>query len=158
MSLHALLMMPFGWVQNPVGAFWVGSAVLAAACVLVGQATAWMASRWNARHLEGHVREARGYQKTSLGMLASGEPEHYAGVNRLANEAFGRAFFLGVAMNAAALWPVFLAAAWIDARFGGLRVPVGASGFSLNCVAPLAVTYIGMRIAFARLVRAVRSS
>jgi hypothetical protein len=158
MSPEALAMAPFRWVEDPVKAFWLGSAVIAAVCVLVGQATSWVAWRLNGKHLGEHIQEARGYGKTSLRMLAAGQESHYPGVNRLANEAFGRAFFLSMAMNAAALWPVFLAAGWIAARFDGVRVPLGSSGFSLNPVAPLAVTYIGMRIAFARFARAVRFS
>lgn len=33
-------------------------------------------------------------------------------MNKLANEAFGRGFFLKAAMGMASLWPAFLAAAW----------------------------------------------
>jgi len=40
-------------------------------------------------------------------------------INRLANESFGRSFFLSAAMGMGALWPLFFAAGWLDLRYKG---------------------------------------
>ncbi|MDZ7665677.1 MAG: hypothetical protein U5K27_10195 [Desulfotignum sp.] len=74
------------------------------------------------------------------------------GINKLANEAYGKSFFLLMAMGMAALWPAFFAVAWLDERFKDISftMPAWAGGLELNFVAPFILIYIGMRIAWAK--------
>lgn len=146
--LDSMAIAPFRWIADPIAAFWVGSAVLALVCLVLGQVTTKLALWGNGALMRGHVRDASRYQKTSLDMIKAGQPGDYSGVNRLANEAFGKAFFLGVALGAAGLWPLFFAAAWMELRFSEVRIPVGIGAWNLAHVAPLLLTYAVMRVSF----------
>ena len=42
----------------------------------------------------------------------------YKASNKLANDAFGKTFFMQIAMSSAFLWPIPFALAWMDYRFG----------------------------------------
>ncbi len=149
-------MAPFRWIDDPVSAFWLGSAMLALASFLVGQATSWLAMRFNGAGLQKHVEDARRYENAYLGMLRHGEANP-SGVNSLANESFGKAFFMGIATSAAGLWPVFLAAGWIDLHFAGVRVPLAGVEGGISNVAPLVLAYIALFFTFSRFSKAVRA-
>jgi hypothetical protein len=86
-----------------------------------------------------------------MNALKAGDKEVYTGANKLANDAFGRSFFLQLAMGMASLWPAFLGAAWLQARFQGVPVPVPFSDLQINWLPPYVVMYIVIRIAMSRL-------
>ncbi|MGD8444092.1 MAG: hypothetical protein PVI94_11400, partial [Desulfobacterales bacterium] len=84
---------------------------------------------------------------------AFGDDVAYKGINKLANEAYGKSFFLFMAMGMASLWPAFFAAAWLNSRFGDIVfvLPRWASGFELNFMAPFIILYIAARLLIAKL-------
>ena len=79
------------------------------------------------------------------------------GINKLANEAYGKSFFLFIAMGMAALWPAFFAAAWLKLRFGHLVFPLPhwVGGIELNFLGPFIILYIAVRIGVSRLKRLI---
>lgn len=144
--LDAAAIAPFRCIEEPLPAFWLGSVVLAGVCVMLGQLSLKVATAVNGRLMEGHVGDASRYQETSLSLLRAGHGDRFKGVNQLANEAFGKAFFLGVAWGAASLWPLFFAAAWLEMRFSGMRIPLGIGEITLSHVAPLLLAYVALRV------------
>ena len=60
----------------------------------------------------------------SMNALKAGDKAAYKAINSLANEAFGKSFFLQVAMASASLWPVPCALAWLQIRFSSIRFPL----------------------------------
>jgi hypothetical protein len=60
----------------------------------------------------------------SMNALKAGDRAAYKAINKLANEAFGRSFFLQVAMASASLWPIPCALAWLQIRFSSIRFPL----------------------------------
>ncbi len=155
-TLEHIIFQPFLWVGEPISAFWLGSATLALIALAMGQVTAKVALAVNGSHLDRHVADAQSYENTYLEMLKQGEAEHRSGVNQLANEAFGKAFFMGIAISAASLWPLFLAAGWIDARFAGIRLPIAGLNTSLSNIAPLIIAYIVFYILFVKMGKMMR--
>ncbi len=122
-ALYPVLVAPYRLVNDPAGAFWLGTLVLAGWCLLLGETTLALARRLNREPLERHAREAKDYQARSLRALKAGDKTAYRAINRLASDAFGHSFFLGAALGMGALWPLFFAAAWLKLRFGALGAP-----------------------------------
>ncbi len=158
-SLDSIAILPFRLLAEPVTAFWLGSAILALVSLLLGQSTVKIAMYANGAFLNQHVQDARKFENTYLGMLKNGEARHdRSGVNGLANEAFGKAFFMGISISAASLWPVFFAAGWIDSRFTGIRLPLTGFENGLSNVAPLVITYIALYIVYANAIKSLGKS
>jgi hypothetical protein len=59
-----------------------------------------------------------------MNALKAGDKKSYKAINQLANEAYGKTFFLQVAMGAATLWPIPLALGWLQLRFSEVRFPL----------------------------------
>jgi hypothetical protein len=77
--------------------------------------------------------------------LKSGDKEAYKAINSLANESFGKSFFQNVAVSVGSLWPAFLVAAWLEARFGDIRFAVPWTENGVNFVPPYLACYIAAR-------------
>jgi hypothetical protein len=75
------------------------------------------------RHAVEEMAERHGQ---SIHALQAGDKQAYKDINRLANEAYGKTFFLQVAMAASSLWPVACALAWMQMRFSEIRFPLPA--------------------------------
>ena len=91
--------------------------------------------------------------RQSIKAKQAGDEKAYKGINTLANEAFGKSFFLFMAMGMASLWPAFFAAAWLSERFNDIvfKLPGWAGGLELNFIAPFIILYIAARIIFTKL-------
>ena len=88
--------------------FFIGTAVMAFLALLLGKlgsAAVLAAGRRYSLRLSG---EAKKYQDLSIQALKAGDRPAYEAGNQLANEAFGKSFYLGVAQSAAFFWPVGL--------------------------------------------------
>jgi hypothetical protein len=92
------------------------------------------------------------YHEQSMKAKQAGDETAYKGINKLANEAYGKSFFLLMAMGMAALWPAFFAVAWLEKRFGsiGFTMPEWAGGTELSFTAPFILIYILLRVAWAK--------
>jgi hypothetical protein len=152
-SIDPVLISPYRWFENPLLGWWAGTFVLAVWAGLLGELTLAIAYRINRSHIARNMDQTQYYHERSLNAKASGDEAAYKGINRLANEAFGKSFFLFMAMGMASLWPAFFAAAWLNERFADIVFPLPrwAGGFELNFIAPFIILYIVARVLLGRL-------
>jgi hypothetical protein len=154
-AIDPFLIAPYRLFEAPMLGWWVGTLVLAFWSVLVGELTLAGVYRINRAPVKTYADQTLYYHKQSLKAKEAGDEKAYKGINRLANEAYGKSFFLFIAMGMASLWPAFFAAAWLNMRFGefGFVLPQWAGGFELNFIAPFIMLYILVRFAFSRVRR-----
>jgi hypothetical protein len=152
-TIDPLLILPYRWFESPLLGWWVGTFILAGWAALIGELTLAVAYRINRRHIAKNWEQTHYYHEQSLKAKSAGDETAYKGINKLANEAYGKSFFLSMAMGMASLWPAFFAAAWLNSRFGEIVfvLPKWAGGFELNFMAPFILLYIAVRFLFAKL-------
>ena len=102
----------------------MGTFILAVWSTLLGKLTMALVMRVNLSHVKDGLAETGMRHNQSMNALKAGDKEAYKAINKLANEAYGKTFFLQVAMAAASLWPVPLALGWLQLRFSGVLFPV----------------------------------
>ena len=124
--------------------------------VLLGLLTLRLGQRMHAARLKELRTEMRHYHKLSERALRESGKEAYKAVNRQGHEAFGYYFSLNGALWVASLWPVPLALAWMQARFGTVSPSLP---FSLPLLGPepgfvfwFVLAYIPLRLLLGRLV------
>jgi hypothetical protein len=146
--IDPLLIWPYRWLDNPTLSWPLGTFCLALWAGIIGELTLALAYRLNHRQVSLNDAQTQYYHHQSLAAKKAGDETAYKGINDLANEAFGKAFFLLAAMGMASLWPAFFAAAWLDLRFGELSfaMPHWAGGLQLTVIAPFIVFYIIARV------------
>lgn len=151
-TIDPVLIFPYRLFQNPMTGWWFGTFVLAMWAVTIGEITLAFAGRMNRSAVSDNLEETLYYHDQSLKAKQAGDEEAYQGINKLANEAYGKSFFLLMAMGMAALWPAFFAAAWLDMRFGDFSFPLPAwtGGLELSFLAPFILFYIFQRMTWAR--------
>jgi hypothetical protein len=66
----------------------------------------------------------------------------------MANDAFGKSYFLQLALAGASLWPAALALAWMNTRFAEVEFPFAWTSFHVGYVTPFILLYIVARILF----------
>lgn len=153
--IDPVLIAPYRWVSNPLLGWWIGTAVLALICAIAGELTSMVAMRINRRQVEQNSEKTLYYHHQSIKAKKHGDEEAYKDINRLANDAFGKSFFLLMAMGMASLWPAFFGAAWLQERFGHIRfyLPEWIGGFDLNFLAPFIILYITARLFLSKGIR-----
>jgi hypothetical protein len=154
-TIDPFLIAPYRVFDDPVLGWWLGTLVLAFWSVLVGELTLAVVYRINRAPVSEYSKQTLYYHEQSLKAKQAGDEQAYKGINKLANEAYGKSFFLFIAMGMASLWPAFFAAAWLNLRFGDivLALPKWAGGFELNFIAPFVLLYIPVRVVFSRIKR-----
>ena len=152
-TIDPVLIYPYRLFENPMLGWWVGTFILALWASLFGELTLAVAYRINRRHIAKKLDQTTYYHLQSLKAKQAGDEKAYKGINKLANEEFGKSFFLFMAMGMASLWPAFFAAAWLNKRFGDIVfvMPKWAGGFELNFIAPFIILYIVARMIFSKL-------
>jgi hypothetical protein len=131
--------------------FLFGTFVLACIALLVGELTVSVVSLIAGNRIDAATREARHYQDLSGEALSAGNKEAYRAANKLANDAFGRSFFMQAALSAAFLWPVFVAIAWMDQRFSDVGFDLLFTDYSLSHVGVFIVLYAAAYLIFKRI-------
>ncbi len=123
--------------------FLIGTAVMAILALTLGKlgaAAVLAAGRRYAMRLAG---EAKKYQDISIQALQAGDRPAYEAANKIANEAFNKSFFLGVAQSAAYFWPVGFVLAWMQYRFLNIELlPIPGTGLSIGFVGVFILMYI----------------
>ena len=104
--------------------WWLGTFMLALWATLLGRLTMALVMRVNLRHVQEGLAETSLRHTQSMNALKAGDKASYKAINNLANEAYGKTFFLQVAMAAASLWPIPLALGWLQLRFSDVRFPL----------------------------------
>jgi hypothetical protein len=149
--VDAVLIAPYRWPADPVWGWWLGTFVLACWAVLIGELTLALVFRINRRHVDAANKEMQDRNRQAMNALKAGEKRIYKGLNDLANEAFGKAFFLQVAMGASSLWPAFLAAGWLERRFGEVPILLPGSMGDVTYEAGFIAIYLMTRIGWVQL-------
>jgi len=157
LHLDPFLILPYRFFSNPMIGWWAGTGVLALWSVLLGEFTAAFVYRVNRGPIRENWDRTAYYHEQSLKAKQCGDEKAYRGINKLANEAYGKSFFLFLAMGMASLWPAFFAAAWLQLRFADLTfsLPGWIGGFELNHLAPFILVYIAVRITASRVRRLI---
>jgi hypothetical protein len=157
-AIDPVLIAPYRLFENPMLGWWIGTAVLAFWAVVIGELTLAVAYFVNRRAVAENHERTLYYHEQSLKAKGAGDEKAYKGINDLANDAFGKSFFLLAAMGMASVWPAFFAAAWLDMRFGEivLHLPEWAGGWELSFLAPFIILYIAIRVGYGRLKRLAR--
>ncbi len=128
--------------------FIIGTTVLAFFAVLIGEfciSLAFLAAR---KKIDQTSEEVVHYQNLSMKAIASGDKESYNAANKLANDAFGKSFFLQVALSAAFLWPALMSAAWMQPRFYDVEFHTPFDDFSVGFLFFFIGLYIPVCIVF----------
>jgi hypothetical protein len=151
--IDPFLIAPYRFFDDPVLGWWGGTLVLAFWAVLLGELTMAFAYRVNRKPVAETWDQTLYYHEQSLKAKQAGDETAYKGINKLANEAYGKSFFLFIAMGMASLWPAFFAAAWLNLRFGDLSftLPRWAGGVELSFLAPFVFLYILVRVIFVKI-------
>lgn len=147
--VDGVLIGPYRWPADPLLGWWLGTAILAGWATLLGELTMLLVRRVNRRHVREVNDEVKRMQEASINALRGADKEAWRGINRLGNEAVGRAFFLQIAMGAGSLWPAFLAAGWLQMRFEG--VPIYVPLFNDSYIAGFLLCYLPLRTSLALL-------
>jgi len=122
--------------------FLLGTFVLAWIVLLIGELTISVVFLISRQRIDASTQQALHYQHLSERALSAGDKDAYRAANKLANDAFGKSFFMQIALSAARLWPVFLALAWMSQRFAEIEFQllfsdcvIGFAGVFLVCFA-----------------------
>ena len=150
--INAILIQPYRVFDNPLPAFWFGTACLALLCVIIGNLTGAILYKLNKKHYEAQNNELDRLHTLSIRAANTGNKETFKAVNSLAHESFGKNFFTGVALFSATLWPLPFALGWMSERFADITVhtvpwinkDLGYTFVMLSC-------YIGIRLLYSRL-------
>ena len=148
--LDPALIWAFRLAQNPQMGFFLGCVYVALCAVIVGDVTMSLAYRVNRKTHLAHQHEMLRHNDMSFQALACKDKRAFKACNTLANDAFGKSFFLGATLFCASIWPAALALGWLDQRFG--RVEDLAAPF-IGHVRPefwFIPIYIAVRIIFSR--------
>jgi len=133
--------------------FLLGTLALAVISLLIGECTAFLASFLVRRRFDQVAGEAKKYQDLSMEALKSGDRPAYEAANTVANEAFGKSFFMQVALSATFFWPIFFALGWMQYRFLEITFPLPFVGFSLGYTGVYVILYIAAYFMFKPLKR-----
>jgi hypothetical protein len=101
--------------------FLIGTFVLAFIALIVGEFTISLAFLAARKRIDTTNAELTRYQNLSLNALRVADTDAYHASNKLANDAFGKSFFMQVALSAAFLWPIFFVLDWMQWRFSGVE-------------------------------------
>ena len=82
--------------------------------------------------------------------LKAGNRPAYEAANKVANEAFGKSFFMQLALSATFFWPIFFALGWMQYRFLEMAFPLPFIGFSLGYIGVFILLYIPVYVLFKR--------
>lgn len=131
--------------------FLIGTFIIALAAVIVGEFTISLAFLAVRKHIDKVTDEMIRFQNLSIDALASGSSAGYTTCNKLANDAFGKTFFMQVSLSAAFLWPVPFALAWMQYRFSEVEFQFFLTDYSVGYGSVFIVLYAAAYLAFKRI-------
>lgn len=118
------LITPYRWPHNPVLGWWLGTMFVGIWCVILGEMSLALVFRVNRARVKEVSQELTEFHAGSMNALKAGDKKAFKDINRLANEAYGKHFFMQVSMACASLWPAALALGWMQTRFSGVDFPL----------------------------------
>jgi hypothetical protein len=158
LQIDPVLIHPYRWFDSPTLSWWIGTFIVSLWAAAIGEVTLAIVNRVNRKFVKERMDETTMYQDCSINALKSGDKKAYKQINKLANEAFGKSFFLMIAMGMASLWPAFFAAAWLQKRFGDIRFPFPIVDEGLNFVPYFIICYVLARILVGRSKKQIKTA
>lgn len=157
--LDPLLIFPFRLLDPPFLGYLLGNLYLAFICAVLGELTLSLMCAINGGYLREQHREMMRHQSLSVRALIHKDKSAYKAANKLANDAFGKSFFNGIALFSSSLWPVPFALGWLGFRFSHLDFDLLFSlpllGDTLKYPAVFLLLYILARILTAQIRKAL---
>ncbi len=152
--LDALLIAPFRLPDSAHAGLWLGSAVLACWCVILGEITSTVLFLLGRRqYLEMQDKMIRAHN-LSVDALHSGDKAAYLAINSQAHEHFGKTFFAEAGLGISSLWPAPFALGWMAVRFEGIPLySVPGTSLQMGYVFVFLSLYILERLIFSRFKR-----
>jgi hypothetical protein len=130
--------------------FLIGTFVVAFAALIIGEITISVVFMISRSWIDASTYEARHYQDLSAEALSAGDKAAYRAANKLANDAFGKSFFMQIALSAARLWPIFLALAWMSQRFSEVEFPLLFLDYAIGFIGVFIPLYAAAHLIFKR--------
>jgi hypothetical protein len=150
--IDAFLISFFRFPDNPVAGYFFGSAVLSFLCIVAGELSLYIAFQFNTLKINQINHDIQRLQDLSFYALKAGSKKAYKACNYLANDNYGKSFFMQITLAAASLWPLLLALGWMQYRFADVRfnmlLSLSDTEFTVGYVATFAVCYVMVRLVF----------
>ena len=131
--------------------FLIGTFALACMALMLGELTISWAFLISRKYIDKITGEMTRYQELSEDALAAGDQKAYRASNKLANDAFGKSFFMQIALSAAFLWPIFFALDWMGHRFAEMEFRILFTDYSVGYICVFIVLYAAAHIIFKRI-------
>lgn len=130
--------------------FFFGTFVLALAAVIIGELTISLAYLANRRAIDKTTGEVVRYNNLSVDAVIAKNKNAYTASNKLANDAFGKSFFMQIALSTAFLWPIPFALGWMQYRFSEVEFRLPGTEISVGYIAVFILLYIAAYLLFRR--------
>jgi hypothetical protein len=131
--------------------FLIGTFVVAWIALIIGELTISAVFLLVRPGIDETTHEAIHYQKLSADAISAGNTKAYHAANKLANDAFGKSFFMQIALSAAFLWPIFIALAWMSHRFAEVEFALMFSDYTMGFMGVFIVLYAAAYLIFKRI-------
>jgi len=157
LAVDPWLISPYRWPASATTGYLLGTLLLIAQCLLLGDLAATAVSYLNRRHLLRFQQEMQNHHNLSEAALRLGDKASFKAVNRQALDAFGHSFSLGAAIFSVSIWPLPFALAWLQNRFqdAPLELPwqLPIIGREIPYLASFVLLYIASRICYGTFMR-----
>ncbi|MBU0514904.1 MAG: hypothetical protein KJ621_09040 [Proteobacteria bacterium] len=156
--IDPVLSAPYLWLGHQTFfGFLVATAPLALAGTIVGEASMWVAGKVLGREIKARGDKVRRYHDISLQALEHRDRDTFRAADKVAKEAFGQSFVLGLCLGIGSIWPCFFALAWLQHRFGYAHtVKLPLVGWNMGYIGVFIICYILVRIGYALVKARVR--
>lgn len=149
--LDTFLITPFRWPESAFAGIWLGSALLALYCTILGEFFSAGLYFLHHRYYDSMQDNMIRYHNLSVDALHAGNKEAYLAANKMAQEDFGKNFFAQATIGFASLWPLPFALGWMSLRFEGIDLyTIPWTNLKAGYVFVLLSLYIAVRILFSR--------
>jgi hypothetical protein len=148
--IDSVLSAPYLWLGSRTFlGFMAATAPLALACTIIGEASMWLAGKVVGREIKTRSDKVRRYHDISLKALEQQDRKSFQAADKVAKEAFGQSFVLGLCLGIGSIWPCFFALGWLQHRFGYAHtVKLPLVGWNLGYVGAFIICYLVVRIAY----------
>lgn len=131
--------------------FLIGTFVLAFITLMIGEFCISIVFLLSRKHIDSAADDVVRYQNISVDAVSVGDKSAYKAANKLANDAFGRTFFMQIAFSAAFLWPIFFSLTWMGYRFSDVEFPFMFFDYTVGYACIFIPLYIASYIIFKRI-------
>jgi hypothetical protein len=131
--------------------FLLGTFVLAFITLLIGEFCISFVFLISRKRIAEVSDEVLRYQNLSVDAASVGNKTAYHAANTLANDAFGRTFFMQIAFSAAFVWPVFFALTWMGDRFADVEFRLLFTDYTVGYAYVFIPLFIAAYLIFKRL-------